>query len=861
MTTSAADSPGTTERPAVRPPRLRIAHAGAATCAGLALLAALPPASALGATARAQPAEPDVYEGRPIRAVVVRTPAGLDADGNQAFRPLEGPNRQRTLNNIRTYPGSAFRRETVNDDIRRLNRLGRFATVESLVQLLEDGSVDVYFTLVERPIVQDVQSSGNIRISDQEIAATIDLIPGIPIDRFQVDRAARRIEDLYRERGYYLARVGVDERELTESGIVLFQIREGERVKVKRIHLIGNYGFSDTRLARELATKPAGPVVSIEGETNHGPLSVPILEPLLRKGELDDDLITEDLNALRAFYRDEGYLDVRADYQIQFSPNGREAILEYIIDEGPLYVLRSLQLVIEDGEPVFTEAQLQGLIDLKPGDVYAARSVRDAAATIQRAYGKLGYSVYPGGASDGVDVSSAEKRDPDRPIVDLVLTIRQGQRYKVGEVIIQGNELTRDEVIRREALDVRPERPLDPTEIARTRDRIRRTRLFNTLTPEGVKITLQPPDPAEPEYRDVLIEVEETNTGSFNIGGAINSDAGLTGRIELIQRNFDIADTPDTVGEFTSGRAFRGGGQTFEIRLVPGDQVQDYRIGVTEPHLFDTNYSGSVTAFFRDRDFDEFDEQRFGLRGSIGRRFGTRWNGSLGLRAESIELGDLPDDVPIDVFQVEDQNVLFGVGLSLQRSSLDNIFRPTRGSRASIGVEQVFGDFEFTRFDAGYRVFVPVREDLLGRSTVLSFSTDIGYIPQGQEDVPTYERFYLGGQSFRGLDFRTVSPRSVRADNGQPSDDPVGGTWLFFAGAQITQPIFEEVFSVVGFVDTGTVTFDPGFEDYRVTAGVGLRFYVAALSPAPLAFDFGFPVIKEDDDETRLFTFSIDLPF
>ena len=92
-------------------------------------------------------------------------------------------------------------------------------------------------------------------------------------------------------------------------------------------------------------------------------------------------------------------------------------------------------------------------------------------------------------------------------------------------------------------------------------------------------------------------------------------------------------------------------------------------------------------------------------------------------------------------------------------------------------------------------------------------------------------------------------------------DDPVGGTFLFFLGAEINQPIFEDVFSVVAFVDSGTVTNDPGFDDYRISAGFGLRFYVQALSPAPLAFDFGFPIVKQDGDASRLFTFTVDLPF
>jgi outer membrane protein insertion porin family len=93
------------------------------------------------------------------------------------------------------------------------------------------------------------------------------------------------------------------------------------------------------------------------------------------------------------------------------------------------------------------------------------------------------------------------------------------------------------------------------------------------------------------------------------------------------------------------------------------------------------------------------------------------------------------------------------------------------------------------------------------------------------------------------------------------SDDAVGGNFLFFAGAQITKPVYEDVAAIVGFVDSGTVQEEVGFDQYRVSVGFGIRLYVQQLSPVPLAFDFGFPIMKEETDRTRLFTFSIDLPF
>ena len=127
--------------------------------------------------------------------------------------------------------------------------------------------------------------------------------------------------------------------------------------------------------------------------------------------------------------------------------------------------------------------------------------------------------------------------------------------------------------------------------------------------------------------------------------------------------------------------------------------------------------------------------------------------------------------------------------------------------------------------------------------------------------APTYERFYLGGRSFRGFDFREVSPKGIRADTGGPSDDPVGGEWLFFMGAQYEFPLMTETMTGVFFLDTGTVIDSVDFEDYRVAIGAGIRLYIAALGPVPIAFNFGFPIQSEETDDERVLSFSAELPF
>ena len=811
-------------------------------------------------------ADPLAFDGRPVREIVIQKP--VVKDGALSYEPLDAEIEELARRNIRLERGRPYRQVVATEDVTRLNRLGRFRRIESRVQLLDDGSVTVFFDLQPQPIVKDVQVVGNTKFKDSKIAEQVEVVVGTPVDRLVLDRAARRIEDMYRKKGYYLAQVTWDEKELEEQGIVLFRVREGERVKIAEIRYSGNLTYQPDELGSTVKSREAF--------------------PLLKTGQIDDEQLEADTRGLIEFYRDRGYLDVEVAPSVQMAPNGREAIVTFEISEGRLYTLREVRVIYPDlsrefeteeearagagplervirdpfnprgwlvcSDGLFSAEQVIGLMSVKPGDAYSLKKINESVDAIRDAFGQMGYA--------DAAVRRYDPRSTQTPEVDLLLTIREGPRYKTGVIEIQGNDLTKGNVIRRQ-IEVKPDRPLDMSAIEESERQITQTRLFDSGG-SPVKITPQRTDAQDPQYRDVLVEVTETNTGALGFGVVTSSDAGLAGSISLTQRNFDLTDTPDTASELFTGRAFRGAGQTFRLEAMPGTEVQTYSISLADPYVFDSDYSASVSAFYRNRDYSEYDEERYGTRLGFGRRFGTRWNGALNMRLESVELSDIDSDQPTEVFEFADQAYVSGVGFSLTRSTYDNTFRPSKGTRVVLSAEQVGllgGDYDFTKLGAEYTTYFKIKEDALGRKTILSLNLLTNYIPQDRGDVPVYERYYLGGRSFRGFEFRTVSPKGIRADNGEPSDDPVGGLWSFFAGAEVKQPVFGDMVSVVGFVDSGTVLIEPGFEDYRVAVGLGLRLYIPQLSPFDLAFDFGFPIVKADGDEDQLFSFSIDLPF
>jgi outer membrane protein insertion porin family len=459
----------------------------------------------------------------------------------------------------------------------------------------------------------------------------------------------------------------------------------------------------------------------------------------------------------------------------------------------------------------------------------------------------------------------------------MILTVSEGEQFKTGVVEIQGNFITRDKVIRR-LVRFQPGRPMDANEIENTEKRLKASNLFNEE-----RVTAQPVDPDRPGERDVLVTVKEKNTGSLNFGVAVGTDNGFGGEISLNQYNFDMADPPASFGELAGGRAFRGAGQTFNISIQPGVEVSTYSIAVGDPHLFESDWSGTASAFYRDRIYPQNDEQRINGQFSLGRRIGDFWTFNSSVRLERVTLSDFQSGTPIEIYNQSGPSTFSVVSAGVQRNTIDNRQRPGAGSIAEIGVSQYLGDYTYPAVRGSYTTFLTLDEDFLGRKTTLRLNSQAGYL--FSENAPVFERYYLGGRSLRGFAFRGVSPQAQALLNTPPwpaapieppytqygsavtlnaptnEGNPVGGQFLFFAGAQLETPLIMDLVTIVFFCDSGTVEDSVTLDQYRVSVGSGLRLYIPMLGPAPIALDFAVPLAKQEFDSTQVFSFNAELPF
>jgi len=783
------------------------------------------------------------YADRQVRAIVLRRPLENGTHG-QLDATLETMARQQ----IRTTPGSALDPQTLLQDRRTLDRLGRFRriVVEAVPQ--DDGSVVIVFTLDPQPLIYVVQPVGNRALSDQKISALTDVLVLNPVDPVQIQNVARDVERAYAIEGYTEAQVTADLSEVAETGQLFLRVREGSRLRVTGVRFEGNEVFSDRQLRSQ---------VELETYT-----------PVLSKGRFDEQKAEEDVLKLIQFYRDRGYVDVRAGWQRIDAPNNREVIVVYHVSEGERYTVRDVMVEYvdqrADGDfvPRLSPEQIRGLMSIKTGDIYNAGLIRKGVEDIYAALTRMGYTT--------CRVSVEDLSDAEENLVDLRVRILQGSASKVGLINIIGNTITKIPTILRyvelepdEPADIHENRIVEDSAGDKTKEQLVRTRFFGPLGFPNVQVVLQDPVGAG-GHRDVLISLEEARTAQFEIGASLSSDAGVVGQLTISERNFDITDWPESFEEFINRRAFRGGGQRASLSLRPGNISESYSLSFGEPFLFESNYSFDTSVYYSTFEYDDYDESRVGGTLALSRSFGSQWRAGLSTRFEEVGVRDIEPDRPVDLFDSEGKSLLDIQGLTLSRTSFDRPILPTRGSALRLSVEQaglLTDDWDFTRLRASGIVYVPIQEDFLGRATVANFTGRVGYIPDSASDVPVFERLNTGGARFRGFGVRGIGPVGIRNDTGVRGDDQVGGTWELFFSAEIQQPIINDNFRLVFFSDMGTITNQPGFEDWRITAGIGLRLTVPALTPVPLAFDFGFPIRKMPTDDPRIFTFTVEVPF
>ncbi len=346
------------------------------------------------------------------------------------------------------------------------------------------------------------------------------------------------------------------------------------------------------------------------------------------------------------------------------------------------------------------------------------------------------------------------------------------------------------------------------------------------------------------------IYVQEARTGRIILGGSVNSDLGVAGQLVIDERNFDIRNLPTSWRDMWSGRAFRGGGQNFRAEFMPGNQVQRYTVNWTEQNLFGyLPYSLSVGGFYYTRQYRDWTEQRLGGRAALGYAVTKDLSVSGELRLEDVNISN-PRVLGVqELDSALGSNDIYTARFRVARDTRDSPFLSTEGALLEVIFDQVFGEYDYSRGNLNYSRYFNVHERGDGGGRHIIASTWKFGVTGSQ--TPIFENYFAGGYStLRGFSFRGASPKV--------NDVQVGGELMFLGSLEYVFPLTaDEMLRGVAFCDYGTVEQDLSIDsqNFRVSPGLGLRVSVPALGPAPLAFDFAYPVNHAPTDDTQVFSF------
>jgi len=698
--------------------------------------------------------------------------------------------RERILAQMRTKVGQIYSDTVVEQDIRALYSTGQIQNVRIYGQE-QDGDVKVIVAVQTRAVVNEIEIGGATRISAKALRKKIKLKVNTTLNEDALGTARQEILDAYRAKGFNDIDVQyrVDTDSARGTSRVVYTINEGAKGAVSNIRFEGNTAFSDWTLRKKMKTKRKTLIAFLD-----------------KSGRLDEAQLQQDLDALREWYQDHGYVDVEISEIRRERTSGRMMLVIPIV-EGQKYRVGQ---VTAKGYKQTTEEKLRLLLKIKEGDVYSPKAIREDAKKIADAYGAGGYV-------DLVVVPQGVPRGPGR--IDVAFTIEEGSRSFVQRINIVGNTRTKDKVIRREVL-IAPGDVYSTTRVETTKKRLDNLGYFS-------RVETYPEDTGVAGRKDLTVQVEEKRTGSLNFGAGFSTIDSIVGFVELTQGNFDLTNWPN----------FTGGGQKFRARIQYGASRKDVVIALTEPYFLDRRLSLGGEAYYREAAFlsSIYDQRNYGFALVTRKPLGRFMSISLEYRLEQIEIFNVPADVSEEFDIEEGLNSKSQITTSFVLDTRDNPFLSRKGQRLVV-TPFVSGGFlgadtQNFGFDIEGSQYFHLPYDM-----ILLLNGGFGTVDTwGDSDrVEIYDRRFLGGANdLRGFDFRDVGPKD---ENGEP----LGGRTFARATVELTFPVIEKVRAAV-FYDIGFVepkSFNVGG---RAASDVGLGLRLD-LPIGPIRLDYGIPV-------------------
>lgn len=739
----------------------------------------------------------------------VITPAAAQAIIGQIV--VQG-NQRIEAETVRSYmeisKGDPFDPVRIDQSLKALFRTGLFADV----QIFRKGS-NLVVEVEENPIINRINFEGNSEVEDDALLAEVQLRPRTVFTRARVQGDVQRIIAIYRRSGLFTARVEPKIIRLPQNRVdLVFEISEGEETSIERINFVGNRAFADSELRGVISTAESAWWKILGASDNYDP-----------------DRLSFDRELLRRHYLQNGYADFRViSATAELARDGETFFITFTVEEGPQYAFGEIK--IDVGNTSLDADAVSQEITTFEGDTYDASKVDSSIEQITLQSGKLGYAF--------AQVNPKADRDEENLRINVTYVIAEGPRVYIERIDIVGNVRTLDVVIRREMRIVEGD-AYNRILVDRARRRITGLDFFN-------KVEIKEQQGSASDKVLLIVQVEEKSTGQLNFGAGFSTTEAILGTVSLSERNL------------------LGRGQFVRLATSLSFKRQQLDFSFTEPYFLDRKIQFGVDAFASDTNLQNessFDTRQIG--GGLRFGFPLSENSSAVLRYNftNRDISDVDGTASIAIQEAEGNSNISTVGVSWVYDTLDSPINPTNGYRIVLDQDLagLGGDVYFSRTEAKATYFYSVFE-----SVRFLFRGTGGYIGSlNDQKVEIIDRFFKGGESFRGFERAGIGPRDLTPGG---NEDSLGGQVYLIGTAEVSFPLgLPEEFGIRGavFNDIGTVfeaheansnPFVVGDDpDLRASVGVSLLW----SSPlGPLRFDLAYPYLKEDFDKTEIFRFS-----
>ncbi|HCH3992902.1 outer membrane protein assembly factor BamA [Vibrio parahaemolyticus] len=754
--------------------------------------------------------------------------------------------------------GDTIDQGDVAEIIRALYASGNFEDVK----VLRDGGV-LMVQVKERPTIASISFSGNKAIKDEQLQENLNasgVREGEALDRTTLSNIEKGLEDFYYSVGKYNATVKAVVTPLPRNRSDLkFVFTEGVSAKIQQINFIGNEVFSDEELLSRFNLN----------------VDVPWWN-FLADEKYQKQVLAGDIEALKSFYLDRGYLKFNVDStQVAISPDKKGVYITLGLEEGEVYTVKDVKF---RGDLIGEEATFERLVPFEDNETYNGSLVTSMEEGIKRVLGESGYA-YP-------QVNTIPEFDDENKQVSLVVNVDPGNRIYVRDIRFTGNNSTKDEVLRREMRQMEGSW-LNSKSIETGKTRLNRLGYFENVEVQTVRV------PGSDDQVDLVYSVKEANSGSVNFGVGYGTESGVSFQVGLQQDNF------------------LGSGNRVGINAMMNDYQKNVSLDYRDPYwnLDGVSLGGKIF-------YDEFEASEAGIVDYTNQSYGASltWGFpfdelnrfEFGIGYTHNKIGNLSPYLQVEQFlQAQADNIDssgalntndFDFNISWTRNNLNRGYFPTAGNhqRAFYKMTVPGSDVQYFKMQYDVRQYVPLTKK---HEFTLLFRGRLGYgNGYGQTDgndnlFPFYENYYAGGfTTLRGFGSNSVGPKAVYRDysgsnNGADTatDDSVGGNAVALASIELIVPtpfasdevrnqirtsIFFDMASIwdteFDYRDSGAEYGDRYYYDYsdptnyRSSYGAALQW----MSPmGPLVFSLAKPIKKFDGDDEEFFTFTIGRTF